>query len=398
MRVIIVGDEFPYPVNHGGKVDAWNRIIAFKELGCEIFYITWVKNNEQPSDKHLSQVANIVDDIEIIPYPSKAKRIVRMFKYPSLVTARVFDAETYENLLHRLKSFCADFVFIDRIYAGVAGLQIGSSLSLPVSLRLHNIEHQYIKGQFLLAKSFYSKLQLFAAGLHLRRYENWLIKKVDHFFDISISGLQYWESLGYKHGYWLPPIYLDTHNSYAPSGTQSAYTYDICFFGNLYSANNVDGLVWFVSQVLPLILTLAPGASLLIMGSNPVPEVSKLANANNVAVIANPKKFDQYLIQSNILINPTRFSSGVNIKTVEMLFKHNQVVSTTAGIAGLPAEIDDAFYVADTPADFAKCITDIIMEKKQKKLEKRNNLKSLFDSRRLQELVPIMASKRPNNH
>jgi hypothetical protein len=348
MKIIIVALEFPFPPNHGAKVDIWNRILAFKNAGHSVFLITWqgIKKGVVPSDNELRTVEQTVDKLTVLDIKRNVSRVLNLLRYPSLVAARITGKEKYRKVLNESKVFSPDFIFIDSIYGALLGYKLAKDMGLSVSVRSHNIEFSYMRGQYFLSKGFKNKLTILAACLHLKSFEKNVISRSDAFFDISMDDLKFWSNKGFTHGYWLPPILYKPNSNLHPKIID--FDYDIGFLGNLNAPNNVEGLKWFVNSVLPLLQSELPSVKLIILGSDPSDEMVSLCNGHrSIKLLANPVDPDVYLKRVKVLINPVRFGSGVNIKSVEMLMRDNEVVCTSVGIKGLPKEILDVFFIAD---------------------------------------------------
>jgi hypothetical protein len=396
MNILLIANEFPYPANHGGKVDVLNRVIAFKNAGHKVFLITWkgIKKENIISDKEMDILDQTVDQLIVLKIKRNALRVLNLLRYPSLVAARLTKKKEYKRILNESKVFSPDFIFIDSIYGALLGIKLANDMELPVGVRTHNIEYSYMRGQYLLAKGLKNKLSLFAACLHLKSFEEKLISKCNSFFDISLDDLKFWTSKGYDHGYWLPPI---SHRKYEDLKVFD-FKYEIGFLGNLNAPNNVEGLSWFINNVLPLILTKYPGLRVLILGSEPSNEVIALCKTNiAIELIANPTDPDIYLNHVNIMINPVKFGSGVNIKSVEMLMRNNEVVSTSVGVNGLPKEIFDVFFIADTPENFSHCILDILINNRKKNIKLRTELRELFKDNSIEIVINAMNDLIGNN-
>ncbi|MGA2228392.1 MAG: glycosyltransferase family 4 protein, partial [Syntrophobacteraceae bacterium] len=58
----------------------------------------------------------------------------------------------------------------------------------------------------------------------------------------------------------------------------------ICFWGRMDFPPNVDAMVWFCSEIWPLLLDDFPDAVMTVVGANPTPAVSELAMERNVRV------------------------------------------------------------------------------------------------------------------
>ncbi|MFV5702414.1 hypothetical protein ACM55F_11135 [Flavobacterium sp. XS2P12] len=391
MNILIVANEFPYPANHGGKVDILNRILAFKNAGHRVFLITWqgIKKGNVPTDDEKRFLEQYVDKLIVLDILRNWIRFVSLLIYPSLVAARFISEKKYKEILNESKAFSPDFIFIDNIYGALIGQKLKEDLKLPIGVRLHNIESSYMKGQYLLSKGLKTRLSILGACLHLKSFEKGVISKSDAFFDISIDDLKYWTNKGFNHGHWLPPILSKSDLHIKPT----KFDYNVGFLGNLNTPNNVEGIKWFVNSVLPLLLVKYPSLRILILGSEPSDEVIALCNCQkSIELIPNPANPNIYLDRVNVLINPVKFGSGVNIKSVEMLMRDNEVVCTSVGIKGLPKEILDVFFIADTPEEFSQYILDIVLYDHKKSMQLRCELREMFKEKSIQKVINVMNS------
>lgn len=390
MKIIIIANEFPYPPNHGGRVDIWNRISAFKKAGHTISLITWqeIRKGDIPSKQQIKVVSQVVNSLFLLGIARNWERVMSLLRYPSLVGARFVKKKQYQDILEETRNFAPDFIFVDGVYGALLGLQLKKDLSIPIGVRLHNIESSYMQGQLLLAKKLKDKLSLMAACLHLKSYEETIIAKCDAFFDISLDDLIYWNNKGFKHGHWLPIISMKNKSDIKPN----KFDYDVGFLGNLNTPNNVEGLKWFINSVLPLLLIQQSNLKILLLGSEPSNEIIELCNSfKSIELIANPENPDLFLDKVNVLINPVQFGSGVNVKSVEMLMRNNEVVTTSIGIKGMPKEISDVFFIADTPEQFSDSISNILLHNYRKDMRLRHEMREIFKEKSIEIVIEIMS-------
>ncbi|MBD0376250.1 MAG: glycosyltransferase [Flavisolibacter sp.] len=396
MKILLLAHEFPYPANHGCRLDIWNRIKALKKLGAEIYLLTWyeINKNDIPTDSEIEVVKNTVDHLALFRIPRDFRRLLRLFKYPSLVAARILKKEDFRNVLDEVIQFDPDFILADCVYSGHTGMQFAKALSVPFCLRSHNVEHLYLIGQFKMTRHLRTKLSILANILHLKKYEEHIISSVDAFFDTSIDDLAFWKSKGYNNGHWLPPVYIEKGQ---PENYTGSFTdiYDIGFIGNLYTPNNVGSLLWFIRNVLPIIQRTVPEVTFLIVGANPTAELLKVCHRHpNIKIVANPEQVEPFIKNTKVLINPLQSGSGVNIKSIEMLFSDKQVVSTSIGVKGIHSAIRDAFFIADTPEDFANSIIKVLTNNASKELKNRHELRNLFRETSVKKLLTVMNIKK----
>src|SRR5690606_27018908 len=69
MKMLIVCSDFPYPADHGGRVDTWGRIKVLAELGWQIDLA--VCGKQSPSEADLNVVKTYVKDVMLCNRRSK---------------------------------------------------------------------------------------------------------------------------------------------------------------------------------------------------------------------------------------------------------------------------------------------------------------------------------------
>lgn len=368
MNIVIFTHDLPYPAIHGGRLDMWNRIQAFKQLKHKVFLIAWAIYDDNRSAASIAEVEKVVDELVCFKRKDDSiSRLMNLFRklinlpfQPNVVTDCDLFRPKFKSLYTRIKQFQPTFFFVESIYAAKLAFKFSSQLKLPVFIRSHNIEHIYIKNQLKSAKTLKSKIKYFGMNAQLANYEKRILKAADGFFDISLSDLSFWESNGFSNGYWMPPLYIEKNNleNYSPA---DSLIYDICFIGNLFSPNNLESIIWFLKTVLPILQDKRKDIKVLIAGSHPSKElIYYCEQLSNITLIANPKDVNKLYSSSKVLINPTLFGSGVNIKSVEMLFLNKPVVCTSQAIAGLPIAFRNVFNIADNSVQFSSMIINLL--------------------------------------
>ncbi len=137
----------------------------------------------------------------------------------------------------------------------------------------------------------------------------------------------------------------------------------LMFVGGFVHGPNVDGVLWFVSNVWPKVKAAVPEARLTIAGSNPTGEIRNLVNTAPSVTVAghiSDAALRQLYAQASAAIVPLRFGGGVKGKVIEAFANAIPVVSTSIGMQGIHA--DDICIVADEPGAFAdgviRCLLD----------------------------------------
>lgn len=136
---------------------------------------------------------------------------------------------------------------------------------------------------------------------------------------------------------------------------QRSGPYELLFIGGFSHSPNIDGIVWFVEEVLPL-LRGQLDLHLSIVGSNPTQKIYNLA-ATDVTVLGFVS--DQYLLelyaQADLVVAPLRFGAGVKGKVVEAIARGLPVITTDVGAQGLES-IQQHLFIGNSATEFSEAI------------------------------------------
>lgn len=127
----------------------------------------------------------------------------------------------------------------------------------------------------------------------------------------------------------------------------------VSFTGALDYKPNVDGLLWFVREVWPLVRRQAPAARLRIVGRAPVRPLRQIHGIDDVEVIANVPSISPYLLASRVAIAPMRVSRGLPNKVLEAMGAARPVVATPAVGKSLCAMKGEGILIAENAAEFS---------------------------------------------
>jgi GT2 family glycosyltransferase len=127
---------------------------------------------------------------------------------------------------------------------------------------------------------------------------------------------------------------------------------DICFLGGYRHAPNVDAVLFFAREVLPLIRHEEPAARFIIAGANPTPEVAALA-CDHIIVTGQIEDLRDVFDTSRVFACSLRIGAGTKGKVSTAMSYGLPVVSTTCGAEGMELQDGNNVLLADTAADFA---------------------------------------------
>jgi polysaccharide biosynthesis protein PslH len=136
---------------------------------------------------------------------------------------------------------------------------------------------------------------------------------------------------------------------------------DLSFVGSMDWLPNVDGILYFAREVLPLIRKRKPECTLAVVGRNPPREILALGDQDlRIKVTGTVEDIRPYFWNSSISIVPLRIGGGTRLKIFEAMAAGVPVVSTSIGAEGLPVSSGKDCYIADSPRDFADHCVELL--------------------------------------
>lgn len=142
-----------------------------------------------------------------------------------------------------------------------------------------------------------------------------------------------------------------------------AKSQDIMFIGGYQHTPNVDGILWFVQDILPTICQSIPDLKLHIIGSKAPPEVERLGQHPNVEFHGFVADIEPLMRTIRLAVAPLRFGAGVKGK-VNMSMSYGQpVVGTHVAVEGMYTQHGHDVMMADEAAAFAAAVVELYQSK-----------------------------------
>ena len=123
---------------------------------------------------------------------------------------------------------------------------------------------------------------------------------------------------------------------------------------------NIDAVVWFCDEVLPIVQQQIPNAGLTICGSRPVTAVRRLANRRGVTVTGRVPDTRPYLDGAEVFVAPMRIARGIQNKLLEALAMGLPCVASTAAWSGTVVPSEEGILAADNPKEFAEHVVRLL--------------------------------------
>jgi glycosyltransferase involved in cell wall biosynthesis len=351
MKLLWVKTDFLHPTTRGGQIRTLETLRRLHR-NHEVHYVAF-EDPAQPeglarSSEYCTKAYPVSHRVPAKTSPAFAVQLIAgLFSQVPVAVSRYRSAamrRQVENLLgqHKFDSVVCDFLFpasnIPRLDACV--------------LFQHNVEsmiwERYVEHAAGL-KRVYFALQ----AKRMLAYEGEICRLVRKVIAVSEADADTMRRIyGIARAYPTPTgVDLD----YFARPDASGKLADLVFLGSMDWMPNIDGAVWFASEVLPLIHRQRPDCTLAIAGRRPSAEVTRLAESDTrIKVTGTIPDVRPWLFGSLVSIVPLRIGGGTRLKIYEAMAARAPVVSTAIGAEGLDVSDGENIYIADSPQRFAE--------------------------------------------
>jgi glycosyltransferase involved in cell wall biosynthesis len=142
--------------------------------------------------------------------------------------------------------------------------------------------------------------------------------------------------------------------------------FDLVFTGKMDFRPNIDAMLWFGQQVLPLIHQRRPDVRLAIVGQRPHPRLDALRAIPGVTITGWVPDVRPYIAGATVFIAPLRVGGGTRLKLLQAMAMEVAVVATSLGAEGFPVTHGRELLLADTPAGFAGAVLALLDDPAQR--------------------------------
>lgn len=136
----------------------------------------------------------------------------------------------------------------------------------------------------------------------------------------------------------------------------------IVFTGAMDYWPNVDAITHFAQGIFPAVRERIPSAILVVVGSNPRPEILALTDSKCVRVTGRVDDVRPYTAHARVIIAPLRIARGIQNKVLEGMAIAKPVVASPEAVVGINVKAGQDLLIADGAAAFANAICEAATE------------------------------------
>jgi glycosyltransferase involved in cell wall biosynthesis len=377
MKILWVNSNFLHPTTKGGQIRSL-EMLRWLHQWHEIHYVA-IQNPSHPEGPRLA--SEYSSRCYPFPYtvPSKSSpafyaELARGLFSSTPVAVSRFDPpgmDTFLADLIRKEQF--DRAVVDHLAPTSYFPDLEHSI-----LFQHNVEtmiwQRNVEHAATLARRLYFKVQ----ARRMFEYERRVSLASGHIVAVSQIDADAMRSLfGVTR---VTPIGTGVNLEYFTPPPDPSPQADIVFVGSMDWLANIDGVKYFVQEVLPLIRSQQPACRFAVVGRTPPREILDFAAADpGILITGTVPDIRPYLWGAKISIVPLRIGGGTRLKIYESMAAATAVVSTSIGAEGLEVQHPHNIRLADTPTALAAQCLELLGNDAERRRMASAGLKMVSD-------------------
>jgi len=371
--ILVLTSELPYPPHQGMAIRVYNLLAGLKSTHRMHLYSL---SSSPDAEEHAAALREICERVEVWPAPARSRwqRLGALFTscLPDMAL-RAYSPDFQRAFLDALAGTACDVVHVESIemapYAMAAISQRKAQKPIFVFDDL-NAEYLLQKRVFETdlrnPRRWIGAAYSFVQWRRLARYERHVCHAVDRVVAVSEWDGDALERLAPGADIRVVPNGIDAqyYLAYEPAGGEPDLGTGpaLVFTGKMDFRPNVDAMLWFCGEVLPLIRAEVPDVHLCIVGQRPSPAVQSLSRLPGVTVTGFVPDVRPYIAASDVYVVPMRMGGGTRLKVLEAMVMGRAVVSTALGCEGYGLTPGREAIVADDPAAFAAGVVALLRD------------------------------------
>ncbi len=325
-RVLVIDHSTPTPNKDAGSVTVWNLIALFQSMGFQVTFI--------PED-NLLFMPGYTDDLQRIG--------VEVLYSPFVNSVR-------EHLVNFGSRY--DLVFLFRPIVVDRHIKNIREFCNKAKVIFHTIDLHFLR--MAREAKLKSDLTLKDASDEMKLVEFSAIRASDISIVHSSDELELISSELHGDSLHLFPLIINV------PGTQREFSErrDIVFVGGYNHTPNVDAVIFFVMNIMPILRKKIPGICFHVVGSNVTDSIKALSD-KDIIVHGFIDKLDSFLDGMRISIVPLRYGAGIKGKIGTAMALGLPTVATSLAVEGMKLKNGENILVADDPEEFAETILEL---------------------------------------
>ena len=359
-NILFLAHRIPFPPNKGDKVRSYHLLIHLLKRH-RIFLATFVDDDQD--EKYIEGVKDIcVDSIVVRFNPTIAKfRGLKAF-----FTAKAMSICYYKN--EKMKKWINDLVKTKKIDAIVVFSSSMGQYAIPQST---SFILDFVDVDSAKWKEYARKHGPFASWMYhwesrqLLAYEKNLAQRAVQSFFVTEKETELFRNLAPECESSITTISNGVDSEYfSPIPTRmtpfgNKFLRPIVFTGAMDYLPNADAVIWFATEIFPILSGKYSDIYFYIVGRNPTEPVRSLVS-DRIIVTGTVLDVRPFLQYAAVVVAPLRIARGIQNKILEALAMGCPVVASTICMQAFGEKFREIVGSADTVSEFVNCIESVL--------------------------------------
>jgi polysaccharide biosynthesis protein PslH len=353
MKILFLAHRIPYPPDKGDKTRAFHIIKRLSEKHA--IYLVSLYDDKNDS-RYIPGIGKYCEESHIFylnPFTAKIRGLSYLLENRPASLGYFYLKKVKDKVRELLSAEKFDAIFV---YSSSMGQYVDGVKGIKKIIDFVDCDSAKWK-QYGRFKRFPSGLLYSREGALLRKWEMHAAREFDRSIVSTQPEKQEFSVFMAAQDFTVMPNGVDTEH-FTPGETSQPEK--LVFTGDMGYFANIDGVIYFCREILPLIRRSVPGVEFYIAGRNPSKEVIQLGETEGVFVTGFVEDIRVHLKSASAAVVPLRIAQGVQNKILEAMASGLPVISTSKALSGLDARDGREILVADTPDTFASTVVRLL--------------------------------------
>ncbi len=350
-EILFLAHRLPYPPDRGDRIRSWQMLNALAAI-APVHVITPLDSIDDR--QHLAMVAGVAASVTTAPHRSRRSAVLRALVSGLPASVELFSVPAlHEAVLKRIATGSIGTVFA---FSGQMAHYVPDDLAARFVMDFVDVDSAKFTSDAAAASGL-ARLALGREAKHLAAFEIATARRADATLFVSEAERNLFSSYantdaqvienGVDNEYFSPSSVLPV------AGSRPL----IVFTGQMDYAPNVEAVVGFVDDVMPLL----PGVTFAIVGRSPTAAVRALAT-ERVIVTGEVADTRPWLAAADVVVAPLKRARGVQNKVLEAMAMAKPVVASSAAAEGIDARRGEELIVADSAKAQADAVAGLLAD------------------------------------
>jgi len=365
MKILIIDEWFPYPMDSGKKIRTYN-LMSYLAGNNDITYICFHRDADKLN------LGSLTEKIETTPISDKRvakgslifylKVFLNIFRQAPFSASYSYVKEMKLKLEEHLRNSKFDLIICEWTPYAHYLENIDHTYKI---LMAHNVEFQQWQRMFEVTHNPLKRILFKKQWRSMYAFEKRYFKTFNAIITVSSHDKLTVEKMsGHKKVYvvengvdldYFKPLNMARKNYVAYTASMDAFV-------------NQNAALYFAKNIFPRLRQKNPTMDYYIVGRAPNKEILDLGKHEGIVVTGTVDDVRPYLAQSSVAIAPILAGGGSRLKILEAMALGIPVVATSVGAEGLEVENGKHILITDSEEEFAeyiiRCHDDSVLRSK----------------------------------